>query len=268
MLTTQIGSLPFLDISSAIDYAIQFDLPFIPSLPQLDKSEMMMALAMDGYLKMDISIKEKCLIPMLEKYRPERCKYQVLGPVSAMYIHNMKLDEQMLLEYLLQKISEVEKKFQQYNSQLVLFLDEPCLEFVGTKDYLILQKTVEALRDELKIYDVGIHCCSNANWQRVNDLPISMLSFDYYRYHQSLNQHLMEFEDKTLCFGVLPTTFDHSSNYNLNLQTKQIKNNIKMVTDYSFQNVERSFYVTPCCGLGMSSIEHANVALKIAEFFS
>jgi methionine synthase II (cobalamin-independent) len=264
MLTTQIGSLPFQDIETAIDYAINFDLPFIPTLPKFKSSEMMDVLAMSGLNQGDHRPIEVCLSAMLEKHSPKVCKYQILGPVSALFIDKRKSDVEKLHTHLLLKISEVIKLFKAHNTQPVIFLDEPCLEFAHENDYQYLKEFLHQLSDILDKDYLGLHCCSDANWSYLAKLPIHYLSFDYTRYFQSIDQHIDALKDKNLCFGIYPT---YESSLVDGVNFSLLKKVLTYSTKYSLEK-NNQLYLTPSCGLGLSSIALANEVLKIKDLLS
>jgi hypothetical protein len=245
MLTTQIGSLPFQNIDQAIDYASQFDLPFVPTLPQLDPNELMMSLALKGMEANNPRPLEQCLVPMLAS-GAKKIKYQIMGPVSGKWFLEQSGNEvslEQLKDFLHARIQCVLNLFDRYQSECILFLDEPALEFVNEDSYQILSQFIQDINDD----HIGVHCCSNANWENFLNLPVQYLSMDYYRYYANINAQWSWDEvllDKTILFGIVPTKEEHFSSESW--VERLPKGNLS------------THFLTPTCGLGISALDYVS----------
>lgn len=242
MLTSQIGSLPFKEINTAISYAIEFDLPFVATLPQLDENEFMYNLAMSGFNNFDPTPLELCLLPTLELLKGKECKYQVMGPVSlfkCLESQNIKVDKKKLELFLLLKIQNVLRLFDKYNVGPVIFLDEPMigLEF---KDYEFLNEFLAKLNCK-----IGIHCCGNADINLLDSLKINYVSLDFLNiFKKDLNLIKNLVSNKIIFFGLLSTEFD-----NCNIISRELSD---------FVQLNANHFITPTCGLGVSEVELAS----------
>lgn len=242
MLTTQIGSLPFKSIEYAVDYASEFDLPFVPTLPQLSSSELMIDLVLNSFKNNNPKPTELCLIPMLKKCMGKKCKYQIVGPITLFHSLKMqKVDVEYfdIVNFLKKKINEVILIFDYYNVEPIIFFDEPILEYVDNINYELLSDFLINFNS----FEIGIHCCSNANWSSLKFLDFKYLSIDVLNLIDKSNKLDLKslFSLKTIFLGVLPTKheLDHSAIINLRLALND--------SDYS------SYFLTPTCGLGNSS---------------
>lgn len=173
MLTTGIGSLPFTDIAQALDYSFQHDLPFLPQLPQLNEEEMMVIQALD-----DSFATYACFEPFLEMAitkNTKKVKLQLAGPITCSLVTERPIDG--IVTQLLAKVEDMIRPFWDHDIEVIFFIDEPML-FVSAASPL--RETIKKFINDLKSKDllVGLHCCSNPEWEPLLNLGFDYLSFD------------------------------------------------------------------------------------------
>lgn len=240
MLTTQIGSLPFKDVNFAIDYACDFDLPFVPTLPMYCQSEFMAELALSGLDNNDPTPTEICLLATLKRLHGKKCKYQIMGPDSLyryLLLQNKKISYREVETFLFKKIQKVLDLFDSYCVTPILFFDEPMLQ------------SYENIANFVTRFDVytGLHTCAKADWTKFSEMKIDYLSLDFLLYDESILE-TKDFKNlvrnKVICFGLISTNLT-----SCNTIIKELSY-IKGYLKYS------NHYITPTCGLSLSNEDY------------
>ena len=161
-IVTQVGSLPYEDVSQAVEYSLKHDIPFLPELPK--KGD-----AMLEYIKNPGKL--SCLAEF-KKHKFKTVKIQCVGP-TTLILGGYKEDEAIKRAY--EHISAVMDGLKA--EEIILFLDEPALGQVGF-DY---KKMWDALFSSFNVIS-GIHTCGNMNWDEIYDSNIEIISFDASKY--------------------------------------------------------------------------------------
>lgn len=166
-ITTQIGSLPFDDISEAVEYSLMHDIPFLPELPLLGET-MLEYIKNPGRLKAAEEFKKK-----VREKKIETVKMQCVGPVTLI---QAGYEENDAVARIFEHVSCIKDGLHAKN--IILFLDEPALGYTGI-DYERLWLPIFASFDVA----AGVHVCGNMNWDLLltSDL-IDIISFDASRY--------------------------------------------------------------------------------------
>lgn len=173
MLITGIGSLPFTDIEQALEYSFQHDLPFLPQLPQLNEDEMMVTQALD-----DSFDTYACFEPFLYRAidkKIKKVKLQLAGPITCSVVAEEPIDS--IITQLLNKVDDMISPFLEQGIEVLFFIDEPML-FVNFESPLQIQLKNFFSQIKEKGIQVGLHCCSNPDWDPIIDLGVDYLSFD------------------------------------------------------------------------------------------
>jgi hypothetical protein len=163
-IITQIGSLPFDDVSTAVEYSLCHDIPFLPELPVLGD-------AMLEYIKNPGNM--SCLDTFRRKTKGrEIVKVQCVGPATLVL---SGYDENEAVERAYQHISAITDGLEV--GELVIFLDEPALGQAGF-DY---QKLWSPIFDSFQA-KFGVHVCGNMNWDELFNSQVDIISFDASQY--------------------------------------------------------------------------------------
>ena len=173
MKTTQIGSLPFTDISEAIDFSFEHSIPFVPDLPKINSNEFMLEQAKlsdkDAYQQIAI---EAFLKRLEESGFNGEVKNQLPGPLCL----------SRYLDWSFQKASKYwevmfidrVEKFQRTENPFWLFIDEPSLFQESEEDR---QKLFQVLKPYSDI-KIAIHYCGS-HQINLHDWPQGIaLSYD------------------------------------------------------------------------------------------
>lgn len=157
-----IGSLPHKDIQKALDYSFSFDIPTLPTLPNLSEND----LSANQLKANRLSQMFYCFREFCQRVKPyDLYKWQLLGPISA-----SKLGENMGLymgkfNVISEEISAIIKK------DALIFIDEPMLSD----------------GDDLSVYSeftnvAGIHCCQKLGLDTITKLPFDLIALDTFLY--------------------------------------------------------------------------------------
>lgn len=163
-IVTQIGSLPYDDVDSAVEYSLRHDIPFLPELPKLGD-------AMLDYIEKPGSL--SCLETFKKRVEGrETAKVQCVGP-ATLILSGYDQDEAVS-----RACQHIEAVIDGLNADhIILFLDEPALGQAGF-DYKQLWAPL------FESFDVtpGVHVCGNMNWDELFDSDLEIISFDASQY--------------------------------------------------------------------------------------
>jgi len=215
-----IGSLPFSDIKSALDYSFSFSIPTLCSLPKLDQDEFMVDQALretDNYVYKNHRLvksekkyqarlrfcSEEEFFKRLEK-RPEdnsKYKWQACGPLTLASTLDHHPDENEIIESYIQKLLRTQKSFNQRNTKCVFFIDEPVLAFAGDGAYLY--KFIQRLREseEFDSVTIGLHVCSKVSPLLLANLDVDIYSLDLSLYDDQERELLQVSLGKKLVYA-------------------------------------------------------------------
>lgn len=157
-IITQIGSLPYENVSEAIAYSFKHDIPFLPELPKRGD-------AMLEYIKHPGRL--SCL-KEFKRNKFDIVKIQCIGPATLM-LGGYKEDEsiQKIVEHITAIMDGLEAK------EIILFLDEPALGHSGI-DFCVLWEALFSSFDVIP----GVHTCGNMNWDLMFNSCLQIISFD------------------------------------------------------------------------------------------
>lgn len=178
---TQIGSLPYKDVSQAVKYSLKHDIPFLPELPKLGD-------AMLDYIKHHGKL--SCL-DEFKKHQFEIVKIQCVGP-ATLIISGYSQEE--ALEKICEHISVIIKGLKA--REIILFLDEPALGQLGFN----FQELWAPIFETFKVIP-GVHCCGNMDWDVLFKSPlIEIISFDASQF--DITKYPCYRGDKRIAWGI------------------------------------------------------------------
>ena len=163
---------------------------------------------------------------------------------------------------------------------VLLFIDEPALTGFGSSAFIsISREDIQACLDE--IIDAihaegglaGIHICGNADWSLVLDSTADILSFDAYAYFDKLllyADQIKKFLEAggLIAWGLVPTlNADDIEKESVDSLVERWTTYIQKLTDAGLdaKQVHQQALITPACGTGSCSREHA---LRVLELTS
>jgi hypothetical protein len=227
MRTTGIGSLPFTSVDEALTFSLAHDLPFMPELPALDSSELLLG------ARADAAVVSR-FVQRVELGR--EVKVQLVGPTTLGSVEACVRRARAMLEVL--------------DTRPVLFtLDEPSLKTPTHEHSLLLDVLHQAGAR------TALHCCGQADWSAVLRLPVDVVFFDA---RLSLNEVVTcdawpAFVERggAIGLGILATSPPADE---LTQRCELVLGRLRETTPALDALLQRS-YVTPACGLAL----HAGV---------
>ena len=177
---TQIGSLPFREVETAVAYSLRHEIPFLPELTALGD-------AMLDYVKNPGHL--SCL-EAFKRHRFETVKVQCIGPATVI---QSGYEEDDAISRIYQHIERILDDLKADES--ILFLDEPALGYVGF-DYERLWEPLFASFSVIR----GVHICGNMQWDYLFDAKIDIISFDASKY--DITRYYTARNGKRVAWGV------------------------------------------------------------------
>ncbi|MCW5209842.1 hypothetical protein VU10_06655, partial [Desulfobulbus sp. US1] len=162
----------------------------------------------------------------------------------------------------------------------IMFIDEPALAGLGSSAFIsvsnagikeMLNEVAEAIHQAGGL--AGIHVCANTEWEILLGSKIDILSFDAYSFFDklaALTEQVDSYLDRggILAWGGVPTgkTADiekESAESLTKLWEHQVKKLIRPHRDQA--DLLRQTLITPSCGTGSLSLEHAEKVLQLTK---
>lgn len=229
-----------------------------------------------------------CWIPFLwelEERKVPFAKIQLAGPMTCQWALRLtdgspadrkpEISNQVFRLVLATAIA-MSRKLQSLGVTPLFYLDEPGFYGFSLKNprhLLALQELrlfVQSLKNENVL--VGLHCCSNTDWEALLSLPIDVLSLDTHlslvallSRHEAVRKFLAR--GARFSFGVIPTG-THSLKIH-SLRPQFLFDNLletlhKGLADEPrlVREVLRRALFTPACGLALHSVEDAEAILQ------
>ncbi|MDZ7761856.1 MAG: hypothetical protein U5L00_16580 [Desulfovermiculus sp.] len=231
------------------------------------------------------------LMEMLEEKKWElfAIKGQITGPITfatgvkdqdkrAIFYDNQLRDAAVKLLAL--KAAWQVEHLSHFDVPVIVFLDEPALAGFGSSEFISISKQ-DVLDSLNEIMDqihgrgglAGVHVCANADWSVILDSKADILSFDAYTYFDKLalfSQDLTRFLDRggVIAWGIVPTLEPEK----IEQETAQsLLSQLRAKLDHLIGlGIDRNTLlaqslITPSCGTGSLSTEHARKVLDLTR---
>lgn len=260
VITTGIGSLPFDSIDQAIDYAFDFDLPYLPQLPKLTPDEAMLTQSLSGIDSgMERLGSEFCCwdaaLKRLHNTEAKQFKMQFCGCYCLKHYALPKLADLQLVEALAKRLIAYIEFFKQRQIHLIIVLDEPQVTDHESFDHLythFFSQMPSSLHEH-----IGIHCCGTMPWEVVLDFPFKLVSIDLSLQQLNLREptirQLLINNQVEIIFGAIPTDWESANNSQLESLAEEIK---------SLALNPHRIIISPACGHGLRSLQMAEMGKK------
>ncbi|UCF91215.1 MAG: hypothetical protein JSW39_23540 [Desulfobacterales bacterium] len=172
------------------------------------------------------------------------------------------------------------RQLAQFGRPVIIFFDEPALAGVGSSEFLsisnqdiahCLAEVMEAVQSEGGL--AGIHVCANTDWALVLTSPADIVNFDAYTYFDRFilyADQVREFlaSGRILAWGIVPTLkaeeIDRETVDSLVTQWKDKARQVERLGIDAAQLFAQSL-ITPSCGTGALSVEHATKVLRLTK---
>jgi len=214
-------------------------------------------------------------------------KGQITGPVSfalqvtdenrRSLLYNEELKD-IVIKNLLRKANWQESILTNYNSRVIMFLDEPYLSAFGSAfTSLNREQVIDSLEEVLQGINsiTGIHCCGNTDWSILLETSVDILSLDAYSYASNLllyKEQLKKYLGRggTIAWGIIPTSEEILQNISVEILAEKLE---KIWADLANLGIDReqlllASLITPACGLGTMRQDMAVKALTLTRNLS
>lgn len=275
MRSLAIGSVPFISIEEGISKHIEaFSVASLPHFPKVHGSEFMFPLALGAHISIDseytqVRIDEDFYISALKNneihfgndlalesfHRTTSSlshhKLQVVGPYTFnQFLPSFPKLKSYANQILRNKILYLSRLFRDSN-ELILFFDEPSLFLMQSHEWSPWRNNLQEITDGIpQNVSFGIHCCSKANWDRINADCIKYLSVDFELYSDSLELYRqLEHEQFEVIVGLnaLNKDFDHKVD--------------------SFRKLNEDVLISPSCGFANYNPNEVDTILELFKKF-
>jgi methionine synthase II (cobalamin-independent) len=163
----------------------------------------------------------------------------------------------------------------QFNKPVIIFIDEPALESLGSAFSAVSSEVVAEKLNEIidMIHELGgiagIHCCGNADWPMIFNTKVDIVNFDAFEYMEKVMlypEDIRKFLARggALAWGVVPTgSFTGSETADL-LEGK-LEEGIQRLEQQGMnrKTILRQSLITPSCGMGSLTPEQSEAILKL-----
>jgi methionine synthase II (cobalamin-independent) len=229
------------------------------------------------------------LLRALKKGLPEKARFtkgHITGPLTAGIsfkdaagrdiIHNDVLFD-AVVKGLAMKAAWQIRELKQYGKPVIIFIDEPAMESLGSAFSAVSSEVVAEKLNEIidTIHEqggiAGIHCCGNADWPLLFNTRIDIVNFDAFGYMEKVMlypEDIKKFLDRggSLAWGVVPTeafTGDETADQ----LVAKLETGMKRLEAQGIgrEAILRQCLITPSCGMGSLTPEKAEAILKLAR---
>ena len=221
--------------------------------------------------------------------QPFALKGQITGPItfstglkdqkgrSLFYSDQMR---EVAVKLLAMKARWQVEQLSSFGCPVIIFIDEPALAGFGSSEFIsisgseinaCLQEVTQAIHSAGGL--AGVHVCANTDWSLLLQSEIDIVNFDAYTYFDRFVLYPEEIKQffnagGILAWGIVPT---------LNEEDIEKETVDSLVAQWRVQaasiedlGVERSMLlrqslITPSCGTGSISLEHAKKVLKLTK---
>jgi methionine synthase II (cobalamin-independent) len=229
------------------------------------------------------------LLRALKKGVPDKARFikgHITGPLTAGIsfkdeagrdiIHNDVLFD-AVVKGLAMKAAWQIRELKQYGKPVIIFIDEPAMESLGSAFSAVSSEVVAEKLNEIidTIHEqggiAGIHCCGNADWPMLFNTRIDIVNFDAFGYMEKvllypedINKFLRR--GGSLAWGVVPTGAFTGSETADQLVAK-LEAGMKRLEDKGIgrETILRQCLITPSCGMGSLTPEKAEAILKLVR---
>jgi methionine synthase II (cobalamin-independent) len=223
----------------------------------------------------------------LKKGVPSRARFlkgHITGPLTAGIsfkdetgkdiIHNDVLFDAVVKGLAMKAAWQIEE-FKQFNKPVIIFIDEPAMESLGSGFSAISSEVVAEKLNEIidTIHELGgiagIHCCGNADWPMIFNSRVDIVNFDAFGYMEKVMLYpddLKKFFDRggALAWGIIPTgAFTGAETADILIT--RLEAGIERLESYGIarKTILRQSLITPSCGLGSLTPDKAESILKL-----
>jgi methionine synthase II (cobalamin-independent) len=167
------------------------------------------------------------------------------------------------------------KELKQFNKPVIIFIDEPAMESLGSAFCVIPSELIAEKLNEIieTIHELGgiagIHCCGNADWPMIFNTKVDIVNFDAFGYMEKVMlypEDIKKFLTRggALAWGIVPTGA-FTGNETADQLVSKLETGIKRLEQQGLKReaILRQSLLTPSCGMGSLTPEKAEAILKL-----
>jgi len=227
------------------------------------------------------------LLRALKKGLPQGARFikgHITGPLTAGIsfkddagrdiIHNDVLFD-AVVKGLAMKAAWQIRELKQFNKPVIIFIDEPAMESLGSGFSAVSSEVVaEKLNEVIAVIHeqgglAGIHCCGNADWPMLFHTDVDIVNFDAFGYLDRVLLYpgeIKAFYERggSLAWGIVPTG-SFTGNETAELLLSKLDAGMKRLEQQGIarQTISRQCLITPSCGMGSLTPDKAEAILKL-----
>ena len=166
-------------------------------------------------------------------------------------------------------------QLKQFNKPVIIFIDEPAMESLGSAFSAVSSEVVAEKLNEIidTIHEqggiAGIHCCGNADWPMLFNTRIDIINFDAFGYMEKVMlypEDIRKFLGRggALAWGVVPAGA-YTGKETAELLLSKLEAGMKRLESQGItrETILRQCLITPSCGLGSLTPDKAEAILKL-----
>lgn len=166
-------------------------------------------------------------------------------------------------------------ELKQFGKPVIISIDEPAMESLGSAFSAVSSKAVAEKLDEIidTIHEeggiAGVHCCGNTDWPLLFNTRVDIVNFDAFGYMDKVMLYpeaINKFMGRggALAWGIVPTDA-FTGNETAEQLIAKLKAGMKMLESYGIKRdiILRQCLITPSCGMGSLAPDTAEAILKL-----
>jgi methionine synthase II (cobalamin-independent) len=171
-------------------------------------------------------------------------------------------------------------QFKQFNRPIIIFIDEPAMESLGSAFSAVSSEVVAEKLNEVidTIHELGgiagIHCCGNADWPMLFNTKIDIVNFDAFGYMEKVMLYpddIKKFLGRggALAWGIVPTGA-FTGTETADMLISRLNEGMKRLEQNGLkrETILHQCLLTPSCGMGSLTAEKAEAILKLLREIS
>ncbi len=166
-------------------------------------------------------------------------------------------------------------QFKQFGKPVIIFIDEPAMESLGSAFSAVSSEVVAEKLNEIidTIHELGgiagIHCCGNADWPMLFNTRIDIINFDAFGYMDKVMLYpgdIKKFLARggALAWGAVPAGA-YTGNETADMLLGKLGEGMKRLEAQGItrDTIVSQSLITPSCGLGSLTPDKAEAILKL-----
>lgn len=165
--------------------------------------------------------------------------------------------------------------FKQFGRPVIIFIDEPAMETIGSGYAAISPVMVAEKLNEVidVIHDLGglagIHCCGNADWSMIFNTRTDIVNFDAFSYLDRVLLYTSDIKNfyaqgGALAWGIVPTAL-FTQNETIAMLISKLNEGMDRLEKAGIarQTILKQCLLTPACGMGSLTPDKSVAILKL-----